>query len=365
MIDHRSWFASRPIRRLTVLLDHVAPADADPYKQEIEAYETVLREAFEGLGFEAVEVWTDHRDLPRRLRDARPEFVLHMAEYGYKGSHSLFCCQIPACLEHEGIPFSNAGPRGMVFSSDKHFMNETLRAVGVPVATEVLLHRDDILKGAIEVPENFPFPGFLKTRLNGGSVGILPGGANIVASRGQIGPHFRKVIAGFTPDDVRGENMEEWLLQEFLPGSEWSVGVIGNGEDLDILPIGQLAIAGDVLDYGTSAEVASGGGDEAPPPERYVRARLQPADEQALIGSVTAAYAALACRDYARFDFRRDRHGVITLIDGNVLPGIYHGCAFVALAAMRGQSFSDLMREILGRSFDRCFPGWRPPSGSA
>jgi D-alanine-D-alanine ligase len=250
----------------------------------------------------------------------------------------------------------------MVFSSDKHLMSETLRAVGVPTATEVLLHRDDILKGAIEVPVDFPFPGFLKTRLNGGSVGIMPGGANIVASREQIDPHFREVIAGFTPDDVRGENMDEWLLQEFLPGTEWSVGIVGNGEELDILPIGQLEIASNVLDYGTSAEVASGSESNAPPPERYGRALLKPADEQALITSAKIAYATLACRDYARFDFRKDRNGVIKLIDGNVLPGIYHGCAFAAMAAMRGQSFGDLMREILGRCFDRCFPGWRSQS---
>jgi D-alanine-D-alanine ligase len=348
--------SSPPIRRLTVLLDHLSAGDSDEYRWEIESYQNDLDEAFRVVGFNEIEFITDHTDLPTRIHSRRPEFVLHLAEYGLKGSRSLYCCQIPALLEQVSVPFSNAGPRGMVFSSDKHFLNEVLKAAGLPVPEEVLLHRDDILNNRFVIPESFRFPGFLKTRLNGGSVGIS-GSANIIAGREALPGNLRKVLSRFSADDLRGENMDEWLLQEFLPGPEFSVAIVGNGSSRDVLPIGQLEAFVPFLTYTNSAEVPinrQGAGNGA---NRYAPADLSPEELSNLRDYALAAYEHLACRDYARFDFRRDRVGVVKLIDGNSLPGVYKGSAFVAMAAMRNQSFADLWYEILGVCFDRCFTG--------
>lgn len=358
--SHRQRFASRPIRRLTVLLDHLSAGEPDEYRREIDAYRNDLDEAFRCLDFDELEFITDHTDLPTWIHRHRPEFVLHLAEYGFKGSRSLFCCQIPALLEQSSIPFSNAGPGGMVFSSDKHWMNEVLRAAGLPVPEEVLLHRDEMLSDRFVLPSSFGFPGFLKTRLNGGSVGIA-GEANIIESRDALSGNLRQVLSRFSPDDVRGENMDEWLLQEFLPGPEFSVAIIGNGPGRDVLPIAQLEASLPYLTYDNSAEVATVWTGSDLGAERYAPAHLSPEEERCLVDYALAAYEHLACRDYARFDFRQDRSGVAKLIDGNALPGIYKGSAFVSMAAMRGQSFADLMHEILGACFDRCFPGWDRP----
>lgn len=317
-----------------------------------------MEEALGELGFDEVSFTTDHARLPERIREDRPEFVLHLAEYGFKGSHSLYCCQIPALLEQESIPFSNVGPRGMVLSSDKHLVNEVMRSVGVGVPEEVLLHRDDILEGKVELPADFRFPAFLKTRLNGGSVGIS-GEANVVEEAGLLAPSLRAVLPGFAPEDVRGENMDEWLLQEHLPGPEYSVGIVGNGEDLDVLPIGRLGVSSSILTYRDGAAVRSGGEEAGHSDDRYAPADLS-AEEALHLGiSAAKAYTHLSFRDYARFDFRRGRDGVLKLIDANALPGIYRGSCFLAMAEMRGQSFADLWREIVGTCFDRCFPGWR------
>ncbi len=347
---------SLPIRRLTVILDHVAPGDDDAYKSEIDLYGRDLRDAFEPMGFDEIEFIMDHDELPARIRDSRPEFVLHLAEYGFKGSHSVFCCQIPALLEAEGIPFSNVGPRGMVFSADKHLINQVMKAAGVPVPQEVPLHRNDILGGNFEVPESFPFPAFLKTRLNGGSVGIA-GDENIVRGSEDIARNFPTILASFTPYDIRGENMDEWLLQEFLPGPEYSVGIVGNGEALDVLTVGMLRPSEHYLSYSTSSLVGSDESELRASADRYVPANLPADEERMLVSSATAAYRKLACRDYARFDFRKDSRGVIRLIDANSLPGIYKGSAFVTMAGMRNQSFDGLMQQMLRTSLDRCFPG--------
>ena len=281
--------------------------------------------------------------------------MLHLAEYGFKGSRSLYCCQIPALLEQASIPFSNAGPRGMVFSSDKHLINDVLRALGEPVPAEILLHRDDIAAGRAAIPEGFPFPAFLKTRLNGGSVGIS-GSENIIEHPGRLAPNLRTILASFTSEDVRGENVDEWLLQEFLPGPEYAVGIVGNADALDILPIGQLGASSPFLTYHNSAAV---GTDPDHEDDRYAPADLSSEEARLLRARAASAYEHLACRDYARFDYRRDRSGALKLIDANALPGIYRGSAFLAMAGMRDQSFAELWREIVGVCFDRCFPGWR------
>jgi D-alanine-D-alanine ligase len=360
MMSHSRRFAFRPIRRLTILLDHLCLGDTETYRREIEDYRQDLEEALRCLGFYELEFITDHSDFPTLIQRHRPEFVFHLAEYGLKGSRSLFCCQIPALLEQASIPYSNTGPSGMVLSSDKHFMNEILKASGIPVPEEVLLHRDDVLNGRVLIPESFPFPGFLKTRLNGGSVGIA-GVANIIKSREALPENLPQILSRFSPEDIRGENIDEWLLQEFLPGPEFSVAIVGNGSDRDVLPIGRLETSIPYLTYDNSAEVADAEPGSGYGAERYMPANLSPEEESILSDYALTAYDQLACRDYARFDFRRDQAGVAKLIDGNALPGIYKGSAFVAMATMRSQSFPDLMHEILGACFDRCFPGWDRP----
>jgi len=346
-----------PIRRLVVLLDHVAPTDGEDYRREIAAYRAALAPAYETLGLDGVEYWTDHDDLPARLRDARPEFVVHLAEYGYKGSRSAYCCQIPALLDAARVPYSNADCAGMIFSSDKHLWGEVCRAAGVPVPVEAPLHEDDVFAGTARVPATFPFPAFLKTRLNGGSVGIA-GEANRIEAAAELPAKLRAVLERFGPDDVRGENMDEWLLQEWLPGPEYSVAIVGNGASREVLPIGELGAAASFLTYDNSAEVVSGG-EAARSAERYVPARLAPDEAERLREHALRAFNHLAFRDYARFDFRRDASGVIKLIDANALPGVYPGSAFVTMAAMRGQGFAGLMQSLLFASFDRLFLGWR------
>jgi D-alanine-D-alanine ligase-like ATP-grasp enzyme len=363
-VCHREWFTRLPVRRLTVLLDQVSPGDDDEYRQEITEYQHELAEVLAPLGFSELQFLTDHSDLPRRLREYRPEFVLHLAEYGYKGSLSLFCCQIPALLESEGIPFSNVGLGGMVFSVDKHLLNEMLRSVGSPVPEEIVLHRDDIIEGRAQVPDGFPFPAFLKTRLNGGSVGIA-GRVNIVERREDLERVFHAVLSCFSTDDVRGRNMDEWLLQEHLPGPEVTVGVVGNGADLDLLPIGMAA--------GHEGAFVPCPDQTVDPADdhsgffwfkRFVPAELPRAEEVEIRKQVTQVYSCLACRDYARIDLRADRAGVMKLIDANVLPALFRKSSLAKLAAMRGQSFEDLVHEILGVCFDRCFPGWRTPAAN-
>ena len=299
-----------------------------------------LRDAFGSLEGFAFRYHDDHATLLETLRARPPELVVNFCDEGFRNDLRAEL-HVPALLEVLGIPYTGAGPACLGLCVDKAHARAIAISLGVPVPRELRLP-----KGAAPEGLDVAYPALVKPRVGDGSVGI---------DRGAV---VR------TPDELRDRVVTlraSWegdvLVQEFLPGAEYSVGLLGDGAGgLDVLPILEV-------DY------------DALPPElprllgyeskwnfpetpywthvSYKRASLAPAAQAALEGHARLLFEQLGCRDYARLDFRAAEDGTIRFLEANPNPGWGWGDELNYMADWAGLPYAELLRRIVASALAR------------
>jgi D-alanine-D-alanine ligase len=143
------------------------------------------------------------------------------------------------------------------------------------------------------------------------------------------------------------------LVETYLPGQEFTVAVIGNGDEARCLPI--VGLRFDVLPagappiYGYEAkwlwDTITNPLDLFECPARIPEALAKEIETVAL-----AAYRALDCRDWCRIDVRCDAAGRAMVVELNPLPGILpdprDNSCFPKAARAAGMSYDDLVRTV-------------------
>jgi D-alanine-D-alanine ligase len=141
------------------------------------------------------------------------------------------------------------------------------------------------------------------------------------------------------------------ILEEFLPGAEFTCGVIGNGREAKVLPI--VGMRFDVLPegalpiYGFEAKWIW---DTPEQPLNMFECPAAMSDSlRAAIEQVTLrAFGALGCRDWSRIDVRLDAKGVPNIVEVNPLPGILpnpeENSCLPKAAAAAGMSYDELIQ---------------------
>jgi D-alanine-D-alanine ligase len=110
------------------------------------------------------------------------------------------------------------------------------------------------------------------------------------------------------------------LVEAFLPGREFTVGLTGTGAEARVLGTVEINLL-----PGAEAEVYSYvNKEQCEELVRYVPVR---ANEDPLVRRVAelalAAWRALGCRDGGRIDFRCDAQGQPNFLEANPLPGLH------------------------------------------
>jgi len=146
------------------------------------------------------------------------------------------------------------------------------------------------------------------------------------------------------------------LIQEFLSGEEYSVGIIGNpGSGFEVLPVLQVDYSG--LDPGLPWILGYESKWEPDSPYwsqiKYHEADLPEEEKRQLIDYSTQLFERVACRDYARFDFRADASGRIKLLEVNPNPGWCWDGKFNYMANFAGLRYCELLRMIIQAAQDR------------
>jgi D-alanine-D-alanine ligase len=299
---------SRGSRSDGALLTLAAPAPDDEFAEwdsaeTIDAVARALARHGEVVRLEARD------DFPERLRRERPDIVFNIAE-GLRGPNRE--AHVPAICEFYGIPYSGSDPFTLALCLDKARTKEVLRANGVPTADWVLARSAaDVERLAAR---RWSYPLFAKPVHEGSSKGITE--RNLITDAG--------AFAGVVPELL--ERYEQPVIVEsFLPGAEFTCGVLGNGADAMVLPV--VAI-----DFGSLPEGALPiYGFEAKwlwdRPENPLDIFECPADVPDALRAeiedvVLRAYSVLGCRDWSRIDVRLDAAGRVNVVEVNPLPGI-------------------------------------------
>jgi D-alanine-D-alanine ligase len=291
-------------------------------------------------------------EFPERLRAARPDIVFNIVE-GLHGVNRE--SHIPAICEFLGVPYSGSDPLTLSLCLDKSRAKEILTYHRVPTAPFLLVDSakdlDHLLAGALPLsPPSEIVPLFVKPVHEGSSKGITE--RNFVKNADELEAQVLYLLETY---------QQPVLVEEFLPGAEFTCGVLGNGSDARVLPIvgmnfGALP-SGAVPICGFEAKWIW----DRPEQPLDIFSCPAPVTETmrvAIERVVLRAYRVLGCRDWARVDVRLDADGVPNVVEVNPLPGILpdpadNSCLPKAARAA-GLSYDELIQTCLLHAAERC-----------
>lgn len=278
-------------------------------------------------------------DFPRQLRETRPDIVFNMAE-GLTGQNRE--AHVPAICEFYGIPYSGSDPLTLSLCLHKARAKQMLEFHGIPTTPFALVETLAEAR-AVKREGTLRYPLFAKPVQEGSSKGITE--RNLIRDRGELLACVAELLEVYE---------QPVLLEEFLPGAEFTCGVIGNGREARVLPI--VGIRFDMLPEGALPIY----GFEAKwiwdTPEKPLQmfecpARVEPSLGAAIEQVTLRAYHALGCRDWSRIDVRLDAAAVPYIVEVNPLPGVLpnpedNSCLPKAVAAA-GLSYDELIQSCV------------------
>jgi D-alanine-D-alanine ligase len=288
-------------------LDEEPPSSADEFAEwdsaeTIDAVAAALSELGEVIRLEADE------DFPARLRATRPDIVFNIAEGRYGPNRES---HVPAICEFFGIPYSGSDPFTLSLCLDKGRTKEALAYHGIPTAPFAIVHTMDELVG---VGRRMAMPLFVKPVHEGSSKGITE--KNFCRTTRDLEKQVKFLLKTYD---------QPVLVEEYLPGNEFTCAVLGNGPDARVLPIvgmnfGELP-EGAMPIYGYEAKWVWDR-PEKPLNMFDCPARISDGLRQAIEELTLRAYNALGCRDWSRIDVRLNSEGIPNIVEVNPLPGI-------------------------------------------
>jgi D-alanine-D-alanine ligase len=158
------------------------------------------------------------------------------------------------------------------------------------------------------------------------------------------------------------------LVQEFLTGNEYSVGLIGNPDQgLRALPVLEVDYSRldpalpRILGYESKWLPDSPYWTEI----RYRETQLPDQQQQQMIDHAARLFERLGCRDYARFDFRADARGEIKLLEVNPNPGWCWDGKMNLMAGFQGMRYAELLAQILQAAVERVGVTAKPAQATA
>ena len=261
---------------------------------------------------------------PAEIQRLEPDLVFNIAE-GVRGPMRESI--VPAWLDHLGIPYTGSNGLALAVSLDKA-LTKTLVAAN-RIRTPAFRR---VRKGSDLDEVKLHFPLFVKPNAEGSSMGIRR------TSRVETADELERQVAWIF------EAYEDCLVEAFVPGREFCVGVLGN-EAPRLLP---------------TVEVRSPDAFYHHEHKRQHRKELVcPADiPDDLAGEMQdiglQVFRALGCRDLARVDLRLDVDGHPVFLEINPLPGLSPDYGiFTCQAEAAGLSHHQLIGAIIECALSR------------
>lgn len=345
-----------------VILTPVGAASTDPNRGDVapdwpvEADENLFA-ALRELGYDPSMITVSLDDVARKVSRLRADVVVNLCDGfgeldGYPGVEAI------DALERRGLPYTGAMRQAYWVGCDKlrmklHFLNA---GVSTP-ASQVFGEPDEPLQ------EGLVFPLFVKPVVAGGSGGIELG--SVVFDERELRARLETTISEFGPA----------LVERYVDGREMTVGIFGDGEELQLLPPLEITFGQAyprerrVRTFATKSDPTSplyhGFGVLCPAP-------IDGPDLERLYDLARRAYQAIGGSGYGRVDFRIGPEGPLVLeVNPNCslewIEGDVHDSALFPLSCMAaGLSLTDMYRRMIEIALARpraALPRPRPRRG--
>lgn len=282
-----------------------------------------IASGLEHLGHTVDHVGHGRKLAARLTAGQRFDLVFSIAE-GVKGRSRE--AQVPALCELFDQPYVFSDTLTMAAALDKAVAKRLVRDAGVPTAPFLVLET-----GEEDISHWRHYPAFVKPIAEGTGKGCEL--ASKVESKAALLNAARALIHRFR---------QPALVESFLPGREFTVGILGNGEAARVIGVMEISLKPEA-DPGVYSMRNK---EECERLVTYTKAddvEAWRAAERAL-----AAYKALGCRDTCRLDFRSSAKGEPAFIEANPIAGLHPTHSDLPmLAQMNGMSYPALLGGII------------------
>jgi D-alanine-D-alanine ligase len=270
-------------------------------------------------------------DFLEKIKDV--DFIFNLFTQGRETKQIL----IPALCDYLGISYTGSSAYVHSICLNKTLTKIVLQYYNVPTPSFLLIYPDEKIPKDISLS----FPLFVKPNREGSGKGIRK--ESLVRNIEEL---------KYMVDYIHKEFQEEALIEEFIEGKEISVGIIGNKENLEILPLLEIDFSElpEGIEKFYSERVKEEYGEKT---KYYCPARIDKKIEEGIKIIARNIFIYLGLRDYARIDIRV-RGEEIFVLDVNSLPHLIPNYSdIVKMAEAKGYSYKDLVLKIINSSMER------------
>jgi D-alanine-D-alanine ligase len=290
-----------------------------------------IERALQQLGYSVDRIGHIKQLAARLVKGDRWDLVFNICE----GMHGIGReAQVPALLDAYQQPHVFSDALSCALTLHKGMTKDVVRAAGVATPDYTLVQdSSDIRKVKL------PFPVFAKPVAEGTGKGIS------ASSKIRNASELRRVC-----EFLLREHRQPVLVERFLPGREFTVGMLGTGQQARALATLEIELL-----EGADAEVYSYRNKEEC--EELVRYKLLPRGKlrRDIESLCLKAWKALACRDAGRMDVRLDELGQAHFLEVNPLAGIHpQHSDLPIMATLSGMQYITLIEAIMKSAVQRC-----------
>jgi D-alanine-D-alanine ligase len=301
-----------------------------------------IESALLGLGYQVDRIGHVKQLAARLVAGDRWDLVFNICEGMYGIGREA---QVPALLDAYRIPYVFSDTLACALTLHKGMTKDVVRAAGVATPDYAIVYDVAGVKNV-----NLPYPLFAKPIAEGTGKGI---NANSKITTPAELQHVCKQLLK--------EYRQPVLVERFLPGREFTVGILGTGRKASALATMEIELLPEA-----DSEVYSYHNKENC--EELVKYKLLPSGKlrREVESLAVRAWRALGCRDAGRIDVRLDDTGQVSFIEVNPLAGIHpEHSDLPIMATMVGVDFKTLIGRIMVSAVARCNTGQRAAASLA
>lgn len=310
-------------RALGMSEDQIAEFDSS---ETIEAIEGALAR----LGFSTCRIGNIFSLVRELASGSRWDMVFNICEGLYGIGREA---QVPALLDAYRIPCTFSDPCVLSLTLHKAMAKRAVRDMGVATPEFFLVER---LQDISRIRMDYPL--FVKPFSEGTSKGVTA--RSVIRSRTELEHMCAELLEAYH---------QPVLVERFLSGREFTVGILGTGERAQAVGIIEVKLREQAEQGVYSYENK----DRCEELVSYIR----PDDAEAELAVATAlrAWQGLGCFDAGRVDLRSNEHGVPEFIEVNPLAGLHptHSDLPIICTA-EGIAYDELIRRIMASALERC-----------
>lgn len=316
-------------------LEGIEDVEREPWRTEYDVISTL-----KSMGHEVhpLRVWGDLGVIGKAIEEVKPHVTFNLLEE-FDG-RAVYDQHVVSYLELMRQPYTGCNPRGLTLSRDKALTKKILSYHRIHVPGFAVFQMGQ----KVVRPKRLPFPLFVKSIMEEGSIGIAQ--ASVVNDDERLAERV---------EFIHRQTNSHAIAEQYIEGREIYVSVIGNRNlqtytpwELIIknLPEGSLNIATGRMKWNPAYQKKVGLVTQA--------ADLSPELQRKAQRLSKRIYRLLALSGYARLDYRMTANGDFYLLEANPNPQIARNEDFADSAAASNLSYEQLLQKImtLGLSYN-------------